>query len=66
MGRSWLPIRRMPLFCISYSEPGFRDTARISSAALTHSGHHDINAIAFSLTDPRVMYLGLEVEGGVR
>jgi hypothetical protein len=27
---------------------------------------HGIDAIAFSRTDPRVMYLGLEVERGVR
>ncbi|MGZ8867306.1 MAG: WD40/YVTN/BNR-like repeat-containing protein [Thermoanaerobaculia bacterium] len=49
-----------------YGSDLFRFDAASRALTLTHSDHHDINAIAFSVTDPRVMYLGLEVEGGVR
>ena len=47
-----------------YGTDLFRYDAATASLTLTHSDHHDINAIAFSRFDPRVMYLGLEVESG--
>lgn len=49
-----------------YGSDLFRFDAGSRSLTVTHSDHHGIDAIAFSLTDPRLMYLGLEVERGVR
>jgi hypothetical protein len=48
-----------------YGSDLFRFDAASGSLTVTHSDHHDINAIAFSRIDPRVMYLGIEIESGV-
>ena len=45
----------------NYGTDLFRYDA-VNGLTLTHNDHHDINSIAFSPTDPSVMYLGLEVE----
>ncbi|HEU4520963.1 MAG TPA: sialidase family protein [Thermoanaerobaculia bacterium] len=47
-----------------YGSDLFRFDAATGELTVTHSEHHDINAIAFSRADARVLYLGLEVESG--
>jgi hypothetical protein len=49
-----------------YGSDLFRFDAASGSLTVTHSDLHDVNAITFSRSDPRVMYLGIEVESGVR
>jgi hypothetical protein len=49
-----------------YGTDLFRYDAASERLSMTHSDHHGINSIAFSPADPRLMYLGLEVESGVR
>ncbi len=44
----------------------YRFDAASGSLTATHSDYHDINAIAFCPLHPNLMYLGLEVESGVR
>ena len=49
-----------------YGTDLFRYDAKKNRLSMTHNANHDINAIAFSPADARVMYLGLEVESGTR
>jgi hypothetical protein len=49
-----------------YGTDVFRYDADSKSLTMTHNDNHDVNAIAFSPVDPTLMYLGLEVESGVR
>lgn len=47
-----------------YGTDLFRYDDLTKTLTVTHSNHDDINAIAFSRTDPSVMYLGVEVVRG--
>jgi len=44
----------------------YRYDASTRTVTMTHNDHDDIDSIAFSPSDPKVMYFGLEVESGVR
>jgi hypothetical protein len=48
-----------------YGTDLFRYDAASGVLSMTHNDHHGIDSIAFSRTDPAVMYLGLEVVSGV-
>ncbi|HSP13636.1 MAG TPA: dispase autolysis-inducing protein [Thermoanaerobaculia bacterium] len=50
----------------NYGTDLYRFDAGSGSLTVTHSDYNDINAIAFSPLRPNLMYLGLEVESGVR
>ncbi len=49
-----------------YGTDLFRFDAASRTLSVTHNDNHDINAIAFSPRDAKVMYLGLETERGVQ
>ena len=49
-----------------YGTDLFRWDASSQTVSVSHNEQYDINAIAFSPFDPRVMYLGLETEIGIR
>ncbi len=51
---------------IVYGTDVYRYDAATGMLTLTHNSYDDINAIAFWPGDPRVMYVGLEVESDVR
>lgn len=50
----------------NYGTDLYRFDAAGGSLTVTHNEFNDINAIAFSPVRPNLMYLGLEVESGVR
>lgn len=49
-----------------YGTDIYRYDATTRTVTLTHNNNDDIDAIAFSPSDPKIMYFGLEVESGVR
>jgi hypothetical protein len=53
-------------FFQNYGTDLYRFDAASAKLTVTHSDYNDINAIAFSPVRPNLMYLGLEVESGVR
>ncbi len=50
----------------NYGTDLYRFDAASRSLTITHNEFNDINAIAFSPVRPNLMYLGLEVESGLR
>ena len=53
-------------FFQGYGTDIYRYDAETRTVTTTHNNYDDIGAIAFSPSDPRVMYFGLEVESGAR
>jgi photosystem II stability/assembly factor-like uncharacterized protein len=49
-----------------YGTDVFRYDAASRELTMTHNAYDDIDSIAFSPSDPKVMYFGLESESGVR
>ncbi len=49
-----------------YGTDLYRFDAASGSLTVTHNEFNDVNAIAFSPVRPNLMYLGLEIESGVR
>ena len=53
-------------FFQGYGTDVYRYDAATRTVTTTHNSYDDIDAIAFSPSDPRIMYFGLEVESGAR
>lgn len=53
-------------YTMGYGTDLFRFDASSNVLTMTHNDHDDINAIAFAPADPRLLYLGLATESGVR